>query len=302
MQVIGLLSWYAESAIWLAATVASAAKCCDHIVAVDGAYQLYPEGRNRSGAEQAAIISEVATAHSMGVTIHTPQTVWEGNEVEKRGFMFHLAETVAEAYEDWYFVLDADEVILDVPADFRQLLEHTEHAAGEVTFVEHKDPHLNERTAEAARKFRWDARNSYPIRTLFRALPGLTVDTNHYTYRAGDRLLWGNDHSATVEPALDVTDLRIEHRSHLRDLVRQDEQKTYYKRREDIGIEKGQCEYCEDRASEMLIVDPEPEGDSFTARTVPVCASCLPGQKERSAKRIKEMGFDPTAFIHAGAA
>lgn len=302
-RVIGLLSWYSESAVWLAATVASAAKVCDHLVAVDGAYLLYPDGRNRSSAEQAAVITDVATAQGMGVTVHTPAEKWEGNEVEKRSFMFRLAEAVAQP-GDWYLVLDGDEVILDVPSDFKHRLAATDCDAGEVTFWEHQDPQQDPKLAEAARQFEWSGHHRYPIRTLFRAIPGLKVETNHYTYVTPDgRLLWGNETNQQQVEALDCRDLLIEHRTHLRDLARRNAARLYYKTRDAAGIEAGACSTCGDeKANRFITVDWQLEEQGLTARTVPVCEGCFPVAKEASDTALRSLGFDPDGLNYQGAA
>jgi hypothetical protein len=303
-RVIGLLSWYSESAVWLAATVASAASVCDHLVAVDGAYMLYPEGRNRSSSEQAAIITDTATACGVGVTVHTPQTVWEGNEVEKRSFMFALAETIAEPERDWYLVLDGDEVIVDVPSDFKARLAATDCDAGEVTFWEHQDPHQDPKLAEAARQFEWSGHHRYPIRTLFRAIPGLRVEGNHYTYVApDDRILWGHQADASQVEALDCRDLVIEHRTHLRDLARRADAQRYYSNRNAAGIEAGTCATCgSEDAKKFATVDWELEEQGLTARTVPACEACFPALKEASDKALRELGFDPNGLAYQGMA
>src|SRR6266498_603798 len=64
VRIYGLLSWYDERQDWLAAAVTSAAKLCDGIIAVDGAYALFPDSLRHptSGAEQAATILETALA------------------------------------------------------------------------------------------------------------------------------------------------------------------------------------------------------------------------------------------------
>jgi hypothetical protein len=303
-RVIGLLSWYSESAVWLAATVASAAKVCDHLVAVDGAYLLYPDGRNRSGSEQAAIITDVATAHGMGVTVHTPQTVWEGNEVEKRSFMFRLAEAVATPNKDWYLILDGDEVVLDVPSDFKQRLAATDLDAGEVTFWEHQDPHQDPKLAEAARQFEWSGHHRYPIRTLFRAIPGLRVETNHYTYVTPDgRQLWGNQTEGEQVEALDCRDLLVEHRTFMRDLARRASAQRYYKTRDATGIEAGTCTSCgNEEANRFITVDWELEEQGLTARTVPVCEDCFPAAKDASDQALATLGFTPEGLEWKGTA
>jgi hypothetical protein len=289
--------------VWLAATVASAAKVCDHLVAVDGAYFLYPEGRNRSSSEQAAIITDTATALGMGVTVHTPAEKWEGNEVEKRSFMFRLAEAVAKA-GDWYMVLDGDEVVLDVPSDFKQRLAATDLDVGEATFWEHQDPEQDPKLAKAARQFEWSGHHRYPIRILFRAIPGLKVETNHYTYITPDgRLLWGNTTDQEMVPALDCRDLLIEHRTHMRDLARRADAQRYYKTRDEQRIEAGTCDHCDDReATRFITVDWELEAQGLTARTVPVCESCWPAAKEASDTALRTLGFDPEGLAYQGAA
>src|SRR6266498_1360247 len=57
LKIIAILSWFDESPSWLSACVASLARAgCSHLVAVDGAYRLYPDGRPHSGiAQQDAI-------------------------------------------------------------------------------------------------------------------------------------------------------------------------------------------------------------------------------------------------------
>jgi hypothetical protein len=302
-RIIGLLSWYQESPVWLAATVASAAKVCDHLVAVDGAYFLYPDGRNRSGSEQAAIITDTATACGMGATVHTPQSTWEGNEVEKRSFMFRLAETVAQP-DDWYFVLDGDEVILDIPDDFKARLAATDLDVGEVTFWEHQDPQQDPKLAKAARQFEWSGHHRYPIRILFRAIPGLKVEGNHYTYITPDgRLLWGNQVESQQEPALDCRDLLIEHRTHLRDLARRADAQRYYKTRDATGIEVGACVNCEGgKATKFITADWELEDQGLTARTIPVCDDCFPAAKDASDQALRDLGFDPAGLEYQGAA
>lgn len=303
-RIIGLLSWYEESAVWLAATVASAAKCCDHLVAVDGAYFLYPDGRSRSSSEQAAVITDTATACGMGVTVHTPSEKWEGNEVEKRGFMFRAGEITARPNLDWYFVLDGDEVLLDVPSDFRHRLAATDLDAGEVTFWEHQDPQFDPKLAKAAREFEWSGHHRFGIRTLFRAIPGLTLETNHYTYKTPDgRLLWGNEAEGEQVPALDCRDVLVEHRTHLRDLARRASARDYYKLRDSTQIETGICVVCTTTdAQRFVTIDWTLEHDGLSARTIPICDGCWPEAKAESDAALCDLGFDPEGLQYQGAA
>ncbi len=240
MKLILLLNWYEESAAWLAATVASCADLVEHVVAVDGAYFLFPQGRARSGSEQAEAIRETATALGMGATVHQPREPWYGNEVEKRSFLFRLAAVNASP-EDWFFVLDGDEVVTENPGDVLERLGRSAHDVAETMLWERFDPHLTAKLSEVARVTPLPREQGSPHRQLFRALPGLRVEGAHYVYRAerdGRTVtLWGHDDHHELEPAEDMTGLRVEHRRQHRDLARLRQADTYYERRDRLRVE-----------------------------------------------------------------
>ena len=224
MRIIGLLSWYEEPAPWLAECVASAARLCDHLVAVDGPYALYPGAVRKpaSGTEQAETIAHTAAGAGMGCTVHTPRQPWWGNEVEKRDFMFRLGSLVADGPEDWFLRIDADEVLTGVPADTRALLAATSRDVAEVTMWE-----------------RGDGQDSqFPIRVLFRALPGIGVQQAHYVVTApgpeGTRVLCGNDTVHRAEEAEALWDVRMEHRTQYRSAMRKAQKDVYYGQLPDI--------------------------------------------------------------------
>lgn len=232
MKLIAVLSWYDESPSWLAGCVSALCSRCriDHLIAVDGAYGLFPGGRGSSGPEQHAVIHETAAAGGAGVTIHAPGQPWDGNEVEKRAFAFALAETVSTP-DDWYFVIDADEVVTSSP-DLHQLLAVSDLDVATVTLVERHDPHATEETADAARSFVWDRESRSPSHRLFRAHRGLRPVGNHFTYLTAN----GPVH---ISGRADTTDARVEveHRTRFRDLSRRQLQQRYYDRRDRLGIE-----------------------------------------------------------------
>lgn len=238
MKVIGCVIWYDEAPSWLAECVASLARAgCSHVVAVDGAYEFFPGGRAWSGCEQHEAILRTAHGAGMGCTIHAPQHTWIGNEVEKRSFLFAAAEPVAEPEIDWYFVMDADQVVTAAPG-LVQRLRDTDRDAAEVTFWERHDPHVYAQTAEIARATEWDRESQWPVRCLFRAVRGLRVRDNHYTYALPDgRLLWGDARDDRLEPAENLTEVRVEHRNRLRDVARQRAAREFYRLRDEIGIE-----------------------------------------------------------------
>ena len=220
MKLVAIVSWYDEPAEWLAACCASLCQAgVGHIVAVDGAYEAYPQGSvyPRSGAEQYAAITETCHAMQAGSTVYGPGSAWRGNEVEKRSYAFRLAELVADP-GDWYWVMDADQVVNTKTSD--GLLDTLAIADVDVaeTWLYERNA-LNDPTRAS-------------IRNLFRAIPGLRVVGNHYTYMTPDgRFLWGDGGPSRLEPSL-VTSVEVEHRTWLRPRARRDKQNDYYRRRD----------------------------------------------------------------------
>lgn len=224
MRVIGLLSWYEEPASWLAECVASLAPLCDHLVAVDGPYALFPGAIRKpaSGGEQADTIARTAAGSGIGCTIHVPREPWWGNEVGKRDAMFRLAMSIAEPGVDWLLRIDADEAFTQIPADTRKHLGETELDVAEVTMWE-----------------RGDGQDSqFPIRILFRALQGIGIRQAHYVVTApgagGTRVLVGNDQVHRMEPAMGLPDVRLEHRTRQRSAMRRAQKDDYYRQLPEI--------------------------------------------------------------------
>lgn len=302
MKVYGLMSWYQESAIWLASAVAAASKICDHIIAVDGAYFLYPDGRPRSGPEQSAIIQDVASAHGMGCTIHTPDSVWMENEIEKRNFLFSLANLVSERGKDWYFILDADMVIDNVPEDWRDQLKATDKDVAEITMSERDEVFSTEAKANAARSMDWPT-NTYPFRAFYRAQP-ITVKFNHYTYLTeDDRILWGNN-VANMEEAHDLTLLTVDHRTNYREVSRRKAAKSYYKRRDELGLEHDRCGWqdCGSWGTKVLPFNWEVDGDALAANNITVCDEHYDQAKQASDDQVRALGRDPEGLALRGPA
>lgn len=218
MKLICLLSWYDEQSSWLAELVASMARAgADHVVAVDGAFMLYPEARGHSGSEQAQIVTATAVGAGMGVTVHAPAEPWFGNEVEKRSFLFAAGHLVAEA-ADWFWVCDSDEVITTA-IGLRERLETTECDVGEVTLT--------------------DGEGQHPIRKLFRAHPaGIRVEGYHARYVDGTgRVLWDNTRYREEEPALGCWDVKVRHRQRERPAYREANRRECYALRDELGVE-----------------------------------------------------------------
>jgi hypothetical protein len=224
VKLVAALSWYSEPVAWLAELVSSLGRVgVDHVVAVDGAYFLYPKGRARSESDQADVIQRTAAGCGMGCTVHVPDQPWIGNEVEKRDFLFRLAAAVTTPFEDWIWVCDGDEVVMQAP-DIRQKLKDTGLDVAEALLVASDDPQHEE--------------GLFPIRKFFRAQDGpIRVVGNHYTYVAPDgEVLWTYSDAVQAE-AETFRDVRIWHRVNQRPAYRVLQRANYYARRDQQGIE-----------------------------------------------------------------
>lgn len=245
MRIVALLSWYDENPAWLGGLTAAFAGVADHIVAVDGAYSLYPSGRPRSPQGQAEAIRDAAAAINIGCTIHEPQTTWVGNEVEKRNFMFHLAEKITTP-DDWYLVIDGDEIVRRA-GDLKAEMEASPHHAADATLYGERG-HIH----PSDRAFVTGKREEMQIPVMFRALRGLSVVRKHYCYEAPDPEDAHNHDGSLKHPAeRDVLKLwgdgpcepratfavHIEHRQSERDLWRAKGATDYYDLRDRLGVE-----------------------------------------------------------------
>ena len=228
------MNWYDERPDWLAATVASASKLCDGIVAVDGAYFLYPDSLRHptSGASQATAIMETALSLGMSCTIHVPDGPWAGNEVGKLQALFDLG--IPEPMQDWFFRIDGDELLTDVPFDAHERIEKTDlHAV---------DLRMWVRTDGVTRHEMW------PIRRLWRVVPDMRVGPAHHimtgrVVNPDDGLeeyivLADSENRQRQTLGLDMPDLTMEHRSRHRNPERLERKERYYKQRDELGVEK----------------------------------------------------------------
>lgn len=223
-MIVALLSWYDEPPEALAAMVASLALIpVTRLVALDGAYALYPDGQPRSSSDQYQAFDTAARRHDIHLSIHTPATVWAGNETEKRSRLFELGEQVAGP-DDWYMVIDADEQILQAPPDVPARLNATPFDVAGVTLLEPGHP------------LGTIVFDTFPM--FFRAIPGIRCHRDHFTYRTPDgRNLWGDAKRARLEPRHDLTDLVVEHRNQLRHPDRRNAALGYYRARDELGVE-----------------------------------------------------------------
>jgi hypothetical protein len=236
VKIVLLLSWYDESPAWLSTVVTGFGRICDEVVAVDGAYQFYPEARPRSHPEQAEAIHSAAEAAGIGCTIHRPREPFEGNEVEKRNLTLRLAG----AHDpDWVLVADGDyHVVSCDPDGVRGALANTDLLVATYELRDGQDwldvPGMADRAAVTPIDTQWQ----HPTRDIYRWTDDLSYGPAHWT-------IWGTYDSRLKylkgprqEPCLDLGDSLVAvHRSRHRPLVRRTAAETYYRRRDEHGIE-----------------------------------------------------------------
>jgi hypothetical protein len=210
MRIAALLSFYDETDEMLQEAICSLKGFCDALVAVDGAYALYPNGKGSSRGHEA--IRQACVDSGLELLLYVPEAVWAGNETHKREFMFRLGETLTEP-DDWFFILDGDFVVTD-HLGARGALEDVEKDVCSVT--------LNESTGIVL----------HPL--LFRAVRGITVGPAHHYWKTPDgRYLW---HPLRGVPKHELyREVIVEHRT--RSKSRTDQALAYYAIRDRAGIE-----------------------------------------------------------------
>lgn len=233
MKLWALCSWFDERPEHLTEMVQSLAGLCDGLIAVDGPYPLYPHDQAVSPTEQHAALAVACADAGMECHIYTPGPL---TEVDKRAFMFRAALSLATPYEDWFLIIDGDTVVGQCAEELREALERTAVSVGEVTMRTLAPPPGH----DTADQF---------FRSLFRALPGLTVEATHYLFvvptERGRRYLWHTpDGHISDEPALGLGEhLRLDHRRWDRDPERNDAAKAYYAQRESLRVEVPPAEW-----------------------------------------------------------
>ena len=249
MKCVALLSWYDESPSWLAAAVSGIARVVDHVVAVDGAYGLYPGARPRSHPVQAETIMQTCEAMSVACTLHRPSEPFWGNEVEKRNLTLQLAAPFLTAGEDWVLILDADYhvMLLENPEAVRHTLAATDKHAVTYTLLDGKDMLGNEGMARYARETFLSTDWTLRERGIFRWTDDMRYGPAHYclrgTYDGDDMWLRGPDlMPMDGVQACDVEHLGRQlvmvHRTSHRAKVRQHAALGYYTARDAAGVEE----------------------------------------------------------------
>lgn len=185
MILTAALTWYDEPPDELRACVAAVGTVADRIVAVDGAYARYPDGRATSPLGQVRAIREAADAAGLDCLIVQRNRLWAG-QVEKRSFLL----AAAAAGSDWVMVVDSDHIVHGDRASVVTLLLRTSEHAIEVPYLypENPDRPLGESAATLWAENLAGQVDKVPH--FYRALPGLRVERFHWWVSAlvgGDR-------------------------------------------------------------------------------------------------------------------
>lgn len=225
-MIIGLLSWWDEDPSWLTRSVAALRPFCSHLIAVDGAYESIGGSYDHPRSPGPQVDAVVAAAEGMGLTLYQPVAPWVGDQIAKRTFMFRLADMVATP-GDWLFVIDADEIVTDIPADLTDQLEQARTDGFEACIVEQSD---------------LPDRGSQPSRRFYLHDPSLRVEGGHFRFVAGSngdrRLVRGDERVEDVVPAAEIRGFRFEHWSDARRPSRRQLQRAYYRKRYDLELEQ----------------------------------------------------------------
>lgn len=247
-RIIGVISWFDESPTWLASTIASMAKVCDHVVAVDGRYALYDDHRVVSEMVQHDAIVHTARGAGIGCTLVVPTDPWR-DEMHKRTACFQHAQLVADEFTDWVFVVDGDEVLIETPskADVLAILDDAAACGdwtGAVTLRDVADPHENPERTRMGMKLPVAYAIESTIPRLFRVGRNMRVSGYHYNYvgenEDGSTIeYWGHDTTVNARTSwtIDTKLMTLEHRQAQRNVLRTRVRQRYYEDRDATQLE-----------------------------------------------------------------
>lgn len=235
MKVYALLSWFDERPEHLRRCVRSLKGFADVLVAVDGAYSTFPHAIPESPVVQHWTLSDAVSAAGLGRCLISPGTSPWNSETEKRAAMFEYARTAGATPEDWFLIIDADMALGHYAPETRNLLAASDADVADVRF---QNVQIDGKVA-----------GTYRFRSMFRAIPGLTVERTHYhytapedtdhTHRSGRRFLWHlpNGHLSD-EPIVDLYDsVTLQHFNSGREPERRQRALDYYKDRDARTLE-----------------------------------------------------------------
>lgn len=273
MRLVALMSYYDEKPSWLREVIlATRLLGVEHLVALDGAYALFPDGSASSPESNHRAIAKACDTAGIDLTHVVPTDVWRGNEVEKRTRLFQLAETVTTD-QDWYVIVDADEVVTHADG-FREALESTDKDVGTVEL--------------------WDKKvsgrlESVRLPVMFRAQRGIQVVGSHCTYRCNGVTLWGK-YGVEKAPMADFP-VRMKHKTKERAPRRYAASMSYYDIRDRAGIEVETCAWCDVPTPRTIPFAWRPETGGITADRAHVCATHRAEKIQESIKQASALGY-----------
>lgn len=230
-KLISLMSFYDESEDFLNESFDAFSRLgVTTVVAVDGAYARFPDGRARSQAEVTDQVGDLARMLDLALLLYQPREVWEDNEVGKRQFMIDLALSIAKPVRDWFVVWDCDYKLLNVPTaiektptadEIVEILSHTTEDFATISFTESRED------------------NAFNPMQMFIRAQKVTMDGNHHTYLLDD----GRRSQILRRPvenmadAADLGSIKVRHRCYERDDERLAKQAEWYRQRDEFGLE-----------------------------------------------------------------
>lgn len=297
-RIVGLLSWWDESPTWLAATVASVSRACDHLVALDGRYAQYQDDRIQSPIEQAEAIVDAARATGMGLTLHTAPRTW-ATEMDKRTYLFRIGALEAREFEDYFLVIDGDETLhrwADWMPDEVERMASERINVGVARMIETLDTHESPAREHMSRSMdlEYVFQNNSP--RLWRCLRDMRVTNYHYHYsgvdESGKRVsLWGQQRVAPDGRSLIMQDeyelqeltpwrhfadheFQIENRNQRRSKRRDQSRQAYYAERDKSGVEVPSVPACLEQQGMEAVNEREHRADDEAgARSEGACAA-----------------------------
>lgn len=249
-KVVALLSFWDEPDEWLTNLCHSLKGVASHLVALDGRYSRFPSEHNESPSSNYQALRTACSETGIELAL-VSGGVYEGDEVEKRSHLFQLGETVTTE-DDWYLVIDGDTYIESAPEELR----------------------LEGDCADVLLK-RGDQVQCEDFRAFFRAIRGLRCDGNHYTYRAGDKLLWADPHNAKdLSPSM-TSGVVFQHLEGQRSEERRYQAGVYYNQRHLDQTEYGTCQLCDNAQAVLKVPDNWYwRGEQLCAKWYESCEPC----------------------------
>lgn len=184
--------------------------------------------------------------------IYRPNSIFWGNELQKRNLLLKLAGTLDLTDQDWVLVFDSDQYILQVDPELaRARLAATDLLIATYTVIDGKDMLADTSVmewmglevpnpvglSEYVRDHDCDHEWTYKDRNIFRWNPTLRVGPQHWLYSIeqddGTRMWVRSPNWDKDVPACDLgRDLVSYHRPLDRSKYRRESQEGYYKMRE----------------------------------------------------------------------